>query len=131
MEGIEISLMLGGSFLVLLPIILSKIMDDLLNDKELLMNWRNFWISVSLSMSLMITSMLQAFSKLNKTITIAEYHTIDPTIDGLFSQYSGVFNTISNIQMIIVMIWFSYLAVTTVIFYINKLSQSGDKIKYE
>ena len=132
MEGIEVALIGGIGILIILPLILSKLMDDFLkNKKELLMHWRHFWISISMGMSLLLTSMMQSFMSLNKAITVAEYKVLDPTIEALCESYCEVFNTISTVQMTVLMVWFSYLAIITVIFYINKLSNAGDNAKYE
>ena len=132
MEGIEVALIGGIGILIILPLILSKLMDDFLkNKKEILMHWRHFWISISIGFSVLLTSLMQAFMQLNKAIIVAEYKALDDGIEALCESYCDVFNTISTVQMTVLMIWFSYLAIITVIFYINKLSNAGDKAEYE
>ena len=132
MEGIEVALIGGIGILIILPLILSKLMDDFLkNKKELLMHWRHFWISISIGFSVILTNMLRAFAQLNMIITVAEYKALDDTVETMFVTFSEIFNTVSTVQMTVLMIWFSYLAIITVLFYINKLSNAGDKAEYE
>jgi len=132
MDGVETSVMIAMSVIIILPLILSKIMDDFFkNKKELLMHWRHFWISISLSFTYLMTSMMRVFMEVNSKIIIAEYKALDATIETTCETFCLVFDTIISTQMIVLMCWFSYLAIITVIFYINKFSKAGDKAEYE
>ena len=93
-----------------------NIMDDIFKkSKEYLIHWKHFWISMSVLGSLILTTTM-------KEIAVAE---------ATYTGITSLMNMLVTINIILVTAWFFYLAIFTVLFYINKLSKTKDDLKYE
>ena len=85
------------------------------NNKPVLFFWKHFCISMILLSMLVLTA----------TMNRLAYH------DGDVPLVLDIMNMVVTINIIIDTAWFFYFAVITVFFYINSLSKSKDKIKYD
>jgi len=112
----ESGIIIGCMGLVITFFAMSSIMDEAFKKfKEYLIVWKHFWISLGLSSTLMITGSMKEIAIMNEGST------------GLIS----LMNMSVSINIIIVLTWFFYLAVFTIIYYLNKFNDKKDNIMYE
>jgi len=114
--SMESGIIIGCLGLIISFFAMSNIMDEAFKKmKEYLIMWKHFWISIGLTSTLLLTGSMKEIAIMNEGST------------GLIS----LMNTSVSINIIIVLSWFFYLAVFTIIYYINKMSEKKDNIKYE
>jgi len=114
--SMESGIIIGSVGLIITFFAMSSIMDEAFKKfKEYLIIWKHFWISIGLSSTLILTGSMKEIAIMNEGS------------DGLIS----LMNTTVSINVIIVLSWFFYLAVFTIIYYISKFNDKKDNIKYE
>jgi uncharacterized membrane protein len=112
----EAGIIIGSIGLIATFFMMSISMDEEFKKlKEYLINWKHFWMTLAISSTLILTASMKEIVIMNEGST------------GLIS----LMNMAVTINIIIIVAWFFYLAIFTVLTYLGKFQEDKDNIKYE
>ena len=114
--SLEAGIIIGCIGLIFSFFNMSNVMDDVFKKwKEYLIHWKHFWITLGISSTLFLTTSMKEFVRVS---------------DG-FQNLLNVMNTLVTLNIIIVVAWFFYLAIFTLLFYLTKYGKKKDDLIYE